>query len=180
MSREAFFESGFVELEYCDFETRQACVCICMPSTLFTAVSPHILNAGYVDYFRVHDPLSIWLPALQDDDFNRIANSPGIASKINVALREEVLKITRLFSHLSSYLNDPARIIPILPLGVYVEFKYRCEVDKILPLLEGIDKINLIGVHEFQWAFATILKIILEDFDRVMKTNYSARLLHTS
>jgi hypothetical protein len=170
MENSTFFEHGYVKLVANDYDTRSVSVNICMPCTLLQAISPQLLGAGLLDHFRLHNPVAIWIPQLSDERFSPGVRHDGIAKRLNIALREEIVRTCKLFEHVSQYLIDPTDIIPVLPLGVYVEFTYRCHVDRILGMLEGIDSINIIGIPEFQWSFAGILKECLEDFAKIDQT----------
>ena len=168
MEEHEFFEYGKIKLLSSDFQSRTASIEITMPCVLFQTVTPHLLGCGILDNFRIRDPIAIWLPKLSQERFTPTAQAfSNISDRINVALREEVVKTAKLFIHLQDYLADPSDAIPMLPLGVYVKFIYRCRVDDILKLLEGIDGIKVVGVPEFQWALAGVLNQVLMDFDKV-------------
>lgn len=163
-----FFEYGKASLIASDYSTRTAAIDICMPYCLFQTVTPQLLGAGYIDNFRIRDPLAVWIPKLSKDRFGYLAQSlPNIDEKINVALREEASKTAKLFIHLQGHLIDPSDAIPLLPLGVYTVSTFRVKIDNILSLLNGINSIKVAGVPEFQWALATVLKQVLLDFERV-------------
>lgn len=163
-----FFEYGEVNLLLTDFESRYVFVEVCMPNCLFQTVTPHLLPNGLIDNLKVRDPIAIWLPQLSDDRFyEHVRCVDNLSQKMNVAIREEVLRISKLFIHLQSYLINPSDVIPMLPLGVYVTFKYRCPVDNIIKIIEGINSINVFGVNEFQIALAHSLNEALDEFSKV-------------
>ena len=62
---------------------------------------------------------------------------------------EEVLK---LFQELSTITLDRSDLVPMLPLGTYTLFKYRCDINQ-LPLIDlDLQNVNIIGVSEFRSA----------------------------
>jgi hypothetical protein len=162
-----FFERGSAVLEMCDPASRQAAVRVCVPCCLFQAVTPHLLGAGTVDELRIAEPFAFWVPALTAARFaGAAAGVPGIAERANAAIREEVGRIGKVFAHLHGHLVDPSDLIPMLPLGTYVTFLFRCRVDAVPALLEGVESVPVVGVPEFQWALATVLAQALADFGR--------------
>jgi len=167
MENSTFFEHGFVKLVANDYLTRMVSIDVCMPCTLFQAITPQLLGTGYVDHFRIRSPIAVWIPKLTDERYKPSVRHQGISDRLHVALREEILKTCKLFEHISDYLEDPSDIIPILPLGVYVEFSFRCHIDQIIGMLEGINNIRVAGIPEFQWSLASVLKESLEDFSKI-------------
>lgn len=165
-----FFEHGSACLELCDSISRQALVRVCMPCSLFQTVTPQLLGNGTIDELRIKNPISFWIPKLTKERFiGQAALVEGIDIRTNAAIKEEVERIGKIFAHLQDYLIDPSDLVPILPLGTYITFIYRCKIDNVLSLLEGINSIKVVGVHEFQWALATVLHQALLDFEKITK-----------
>lgn len=163
-----FFEHGSVTLEGCEPKSRMAAVRICMPCCLFQTVTPHLLDSGTLDELKIRNPVAFWIPRLTSSRFvSSVASVPNIDARANAAIREEVDRIGKVFVHLQDYLLDPSDIIPILPLGTYVTFLYRCRIDSVMKLLEGIDNIKVVGVPEFQFSIASVLHMALKDFESV-------------
>lgn len=173
-----FFESGSVVLELCDVKSRQAGIRVCMPCCLFQTVSPHILGGGTVDELRIMDPISIWVPKLDKSRFiGPAASVDGVESQLNVALRAEAERMGKIFVHMSSHLADPSDLIPVLPLGTYITFLFRCRIDNVMKVLEGIDSIPVVGVREFQWSLASVLYKALSEFERADSSKRLNKLL---
>lgn len=162
-----FFEYGKIKLSLTDFKTRMVVIDISIPCCLFQTVTPQLLHHGWVDNLRIREPMAVWLPKLLDEHFKN--DVKGVSEKVNATLKEEALRTSNLFMHLKDFLNDPSDVVPLLPLGVYLDFSYRCSVDSIINLLQGVNSIMVTGVPEFQWALASALNLVLTDFDKVDK-----------
>ena len=162
----SFFAHGKVKFASRDFPSRTAMLSITMPCCLFHAVSPQLLGAGLIDHPKIHDPLSVWMPQLTQDNFSAPAQKIHDASKrVNSAIETRLEESLKIFGGLSGFLKNPSDIIPMLPLGVYVTFQWRCRIDDIMKVLEGIQKlITISGVAEFQWALAGVLHCVLYDY----------------
>ena len=160
-----FFEHGRVSFDVHDFATETAAMDVTMPCCLFQAVIPQLLGAGYIDHPRIHQPLAIWMPQVTKERFNALSDSPAAPGQVNVAVRGWLQQLLKIYEKLSVYLKDPADLIPMLPLGIYIEFKWRCRIKDILKVMEGIQNINVAGVPEFQIALASVLQFILVDLE---------------
>jgi len=170
----SFFDYGRVTLEMCDSRSRQAMVRLCIPCCLFQTISPHLLGGGTVDELKIRDPLAVWIPKLTRERFaGPAASVDGIEHRANAAIREEVERSTKVFVHLQGHLADPSDLIPMLPLGTYVTMMFRCRVDDVIKVLEGVDSIPVVGVHEFQLALAAVLHTALSDFERSKPARHS-------
>jgi hypothetical protein len=161
-----FFEYGKVHLEANDFQTRQASIRICMPCCLFQAVTPSLLGGGLIDEFKLLEPMAVWIPSFSEESLSSVADKiiDNPLARVNMSLKtraEEILQTFKICAHLVS---NPSSLIPILPLGIYITLRFRCKVDNIPNVLIGIQNTDIDGVHEFQWALATVLAYILEDF----------------
>ena len=169
-----FFEHGQVIFSSRDFPSRTAVLDITMPCCLFQTVVPQLLGAGVIDHPRIHQPVSVWMPQLSNDRFIKfMTNSPAASDQVNVAVKSWLQQLLDIFTKLSAYLIDPSDLIPMLPLGIYIDFRWRCRIDDILKVIEGIQIINVAGVSEFQWALTCVLHCILEDYDKWNKGNKS-------
>jgi hypothetical protein len=163
-----FFEHGEAVLEESDHQARQASIRIRMPCCLMQAVSPSLLGAGLMDELKVSEPLAVWIPQLTSERLapQIRARLPDAHARINSTMRGHVEELLRLFKGAAPALSDPADLVPCLPLGVYVQFRFRCRVDDIPKVLSGIQSTAVAGVPEFQWALASVLQCALEDFER--------------
>lgn len=161
-----FFEHGQVSFAARDFPSNTAALDITMPCCLFQAVVPQLLGAGYVDNPRIHQPISIWMPQMTAERMNIFGGSQSGADQTNVAIRGWLQQLLTIFEKLSVFIKDPSDIVPMLPLGVYIDFRWRCRIDGILKVMEGVQTISVAGVPEFQWALACVLQCVLEDYAR--------------
>ena len=153
-----FFEYGSVVLKSRDFKTRQALLEVCMPNTLMQAVTPSLLSSGWIDNFKIMEPIAVWIPQLNPSRMNVLAKSHDLVhTRANMAIKQWVDGALQVFQKISQYLIDPSDIISFLPMGTYVSFRFRCRIDNIPQVLEGIDKTPAEGVREFQWAMACVL-----------------------
>ena len=159
-----FFEYGQVVLLERDFKTRQASMDVCMPNSLMQAVTPSLLGAGWVDNFRVRDPVAVWIPQLTPERMNGLSVGHDLPhTRANIALRQWTEEVLQVFQKVSQFLVDPSDIVAFLPMGTYVCFRFRCRVDDIPKVLEGVDRTPVVGVREFQWALATVLAAVCLD-----------------
>lgn len=169
-----FFEYGEVRLEEVDHQHRQAVLECCMPNCLLQTLTPSLLGSGVIDSFRVREPHAVWLPKLGKERFNPTAASTidSVDARVNQTIRERVEETMRVFQGVSQLVNNPADLVPILPMGVYVNYRYRCHIDKIPNVLYSIDTLLVFtGVPEFQWALASVLKQVLVENEVWTKRN---------
>jgi hypothetical protein len=161
-----FFEHGQVNFAARDFPSRTAALDITMPCCLFQAVVPQLLAAGLIDHPRIHQPLSVWIPQVTTERMNLFGHTKAGADQVNVGIRALIQQVTTVFEKLAVYLMDPSDAIPMLPLGTYMDFRWRVRVDDVPKVLEGMQKqIHIAGVAEFQWALACVLQCVLEDYE---------------
>jgi len=160
-----FFEHGQIAFMERDFPNRQARIDITMPCCLFQTVSPTLLGAGYIDDPQIHNPMVVWMPQLSASRVNILAKDVVDAhDKMNRAIQERIDLILKTYEGMSHFLIDPSDIIPMLPLGTYVDFKFRCRIDDLMKVLENIQPlISITGVAEFQWALASVFACVLQD-----------------
>jgi hypothetical protein len=162
-----FFEHGQVNFAARDFPSRTAALDVTMPCCLFQTVVPQLLAAGFIDHPSIHQPVSVWMPQVGVERMNILGRSKAGADQVNGAVQSWLGQLLSIYEKLSVYLQDPSDIVPMLPLGVYVDFRWRVRVDDILKALEGMQKlVHIAGVAEFQWALACVLQCVLEDYDR--------------
>jgi len=160
-----FFGNGYIILEAKDFKTRQASMELCLPHTLLQAITPSLLASGWTDKLKVKEPISVWLPQLTAERMNAAAIGHDVPHvRANMVLKQWTEEVTQIFNKISQFLIDPSDIIPFLPMGTYVSLRFRCRVDDIPQLLEGIERTPVIGIPEFRWALASVLASICLDF----------------
>ncbi len=162
-----FFEHGQILFVARDFPSGTAALDVTMPCCLFQTVIPQLLAAGFIDHPRIHQPVSVWIPQVSSERMNIFGGSSGGPQQVNVAVRGWVQQLLSIFEKLSTYVKDPSDIVPMLPLGTYIDFRWRCRIGDILVVLDGIQKyMHIAGVAEFQWALACVLQCVLEDYAR--------------
>lgn len=161
-----FFEHGKVVLEDMDPVGRTASIFVQLPNCLFQAVTPSLLGAGYLDNFRVAEPLSTWLPQVTEARLSFLGKQVDQAHvRINTAVAQQMDALLRTFASISQYLVNPADMVPMLPLGVYVSVRFRCRLDDVPKVLHGVQDTPVEGVHEFQWALACVLAQALREME---------------
>lgn len=160
-----FFEHGVVQLKETDFINRHALLHMCMPNCLFQAITPTLLGSGLIDDFKIKLPTAVWMPQLSDDRIREsfIKQVPELSNHVNTTIKQKIDELLRIFIDVSQVLQTASDIIPMLPLGTYVEFQYRCEIDNIAKILCLIEATPSPGVHEFRWALAEVLAYALSD-----------------
>lgn len=162
-----FFEHGKVVLEDIDPVGRMAAIRMQMPNCLFQAVTPSLLGAGFVDNFRVSEPLATWLPQLSEGRISVVGKQLDQCHvRINTAVAQQMDAILKTFVKVSEFLLNPADMVPMLPLGVYVSLRFRCRIDDIPKVLHGVQETPVEGVHEFQWALACVLAQAVTEAER--------------
>ena len=153
-----FFGSGYIILESKDYKTRQASLELCLPHTLLQAITPSLLMSGWIDKLEVKDPITVWLPQLTAERMNEAASSHDVPHiKANMALKQWTEEVVQVFQKIAQFLVDPSDIIPFLPMGTYVKLRFRCRVDDIPKLLQGVEDTSISGIPEFRWALASVL-----------------------
>lgn len=159
-----FFEHGFVEIEGTDAKTRQAALAVQMPCCLFQAIVPSLLGAGFIDNFRISEPLCIWIPKVSKERLSLTgAQVDNAVARINTTVEHQMAVIAKTFAMVAELLTNPADMVPMLPLGTYVALRFRCRVDDIPKVLHGVQATPVDGVAEFQWALACVLaKVLME------------------
>ncbi len=163
-----FFEHGKVVLEDIDPVGRMASIFMQMPNCLFQAVTPSLLGAGLVDNFRVAEPVATWLPQLTEARISFVGKQVDQCHvRINTAVSQQMESLLKTFVKISEYLLNPADMVPMLPLGVYVALRFRCRIDDVPKVLQGVQETPVEGVGEFQWALACVLAQAVIEAERL-------------
>jgi len=159
-----FFEHGEVSFMERDFPRRQARLEVVLPCCLFQAITPSLLGAGFIDNLQIRQPVAVWMPQLTKSRLNALTMEvPDAAERMNKAVLERIDLILKTYEGLAHFVNDPTDIVPMLPLGTYIKFHFRCRIDDIMKVLEGVQNTPVAGVPEFQWALASVLHCVLQD-----------------
>lgn len=160
-----FFEHGEVKLLATDRKKNTAMFKLCMPGCLFQAVTPSILGGGLVDNFRIRIPIAVWIPKLSDDRFNPdyMSQIDDISQNSNFAIQNSVNSVLKVFTQISYFMLNPIDLIPMLPLGVYVECEYRMNMDKKNQVLSGIELTPNAGTVELKNAMSEVFHCAAND-----------------
>ena len=162
-----FFEYGKISLAGHDSESRQAILLVCLPYCIMQTVTPALLGAGWIDEFRVMSPTVAWIPTVSEDRFKEGYQGPNerMAARANTKIRESVQHALEAFKTMSATLTDPSDLVPMLPLGTYVEFRYRCRIDDLAKVVLVMDAIPVAGVPDLRFAMAAAMAEILQEFE---------------
>jgi hypothetical protein len=163
------FEHGGVQVLESDADSRQAAFRMSMPVSVVQTVSPALLGAGMMDQYVLASPLSAWIPSLAADRVKPELSErdPEVARRLNSAVQAKAYEVLELFRTLSQAVVDPSDLIPMLPLGTYVKFRFRCRVDDLPKALSELERSAVAGVGEFRYALASALAEVLLQFHSV-------------
>jgi hypothetical protein len=160
-----FFNHGEVSVAGHDAKSRQAILIICMPCCLMQTLTPALLGAGSVDNYSILNPVAVWMPQLTDIQFHPqyVGTDERTSPRANRIISQKIQEVLSMFGTLTPVLKNPSDIVPMLPLGIYVQFRYRCRLDDLAPTLEEMGKTMVVGVPEFRYALAGALAKILTE-----------------
>ena len=164
MRTSSFFEYG--EISYINFDesTRQAAIKMCMPACLMQTITPALLGAGHIDQYELRNPVATWMPDLNEDYYKPeiLKQFPNLGREVNSTVKNKLEEVLKLFQELSQTTVSPSDFIPILPMGTYVKFRLRCQIDEMAKVLLELENTPVAGVAEFRFALAEILADILD------------------
>jgi hypothetical protein len=161
-----FFDFGKVTIISYDNYSRQIALDTCIPCSLLLAIDNVILKHSVIDNYKIRNPLAAWTPKLDAIRFK--SEHRHATFEINEVIRNKILRLLTVLTNLTSVLNDPADITPMLPLGTYVEFRMRCKIDSMLDMIKEMEKMNNIaGISEFKYAMAESLALVLHEMGDV-------------
>jgi len=165
MKTAKFFEYGEVSLLAFDESTRQAAIQMVMPCCLMQTITPALLGGGHIDQYELRNPVAIWMPSIDSDKYKPelLQQYPDIPTQVNATVKKKLEEVLDLFKELSGAIKDPTNFIPMLPMGVYIQFRLRCEVDNMAQVLLNLENTLVVGVAEFRFALAEILAEVLKD-----------------
>jgi hypothetical protein len=128
-------------------------------------ITPALLGSGYIDQYELRNPVAVWMPSINLGRYKPelIHQHPSAPDQISLTVRKKIEEVLDIFRELSNVIIDPSDFIPILPMGVYVRFRLRCEIDKMAQVLINLENIPIAGVAEFRFALAEILAEILHN-----------------
>lgn len=169
MIKSKFFEYGEVELEASDKQTRQLSLRICMPCVLMQTITPAMLGAGLIDNNEIRNPIAVWLPKVTEELISPliVQRIPNITEMIEKGMLGTVESVMEAFQDLGKAFIDPSFLISMLPMGIYVRFRFRGTIIGFAGALEELEKFNIVGIPEFRYACAEVLAKALIEFDHV-------------
>lgn len=158
-----FFEHGVVRLGMVDDRSRQVSISIIAPFCVVQAATPVLLGHGFMDEFRVHDPLAVWMPPIKPDAFKDLVRvpHPDVAVQARVIVNQHVSRLLTTFHEISQAMDDPSELVPMLPIGTYVHVRYRSALDEYVKVLEKLQAEAVAGVLEVRYAMAEVLAYVL-------------------
>lgn len=148
-----FFKHGRVCVCLFDPEKRKASFDVYAPVFLVQTITPSILEHGVISNYEIMSPLASWVPVLGRDRFKEGIDEDSTIL-LNEKIQEDVNSTLESFVALSKVLDNVNDVVPILPLGVYVKFRYGFQVDTFPYLLINLEKSMTIGVPEIKYALA--------------------------
>lgn len=178
MESSKFFNHGEVKVGLKDLKSRQVQLEICLPCILFQTITPVILGFGFVDSPKIKQPFAVWIPRYSKERINPAFVSEASEDRVNTYIKNNVLNLMGSINSVSQVFMNPTDLIPMMPLGTYIEFKMKCKIDDILKIIEGIQKIDVVGILELQLAFSEILKSLLEEIEEIQE--FKAKRLGTT
>jgi hypothetical protein len=159
---ETVFKYGYIELAAVDHVEQSVCIRWCIPIVLLHDLSPAFILFGHITDFTIKNPIAIWIPPISEDQIRpEFAPTEAVVNSLNVAFRDEGLRLAKLYGSMSEKLVDMSYMVPILPLGTYVTFSTIIQIAHVLPLLESLETLKSMGIREVQWVLASILKDVV-------------------
>jgi hypothetical protein len=131
------------------------------------AVIDVLLHNGKIDSPSIRNPISVWMPVVDSVRcIPEVSQIPNLIKIMNEKISNKVKEIIDMFQDINPAMMDPSDLIPMLPMGTYVKFRYRCEVDKLASALIIMESIKVSGIMEFRYALASVLHDILTSWDQ--------------
>lgn len=162
-----FFLHGSVATLERDRASRQLSLRVTVPACVMQSVTPVLLGSGLLDSYELHGPLSAWIPSVAEEGFAdaAIEADPGVASRVNSALQECARQSLEVFRAAAEVLKFPGDAVPVLPMGTYVRFRYRCGADALGEALSKLVPMREAGIPELRFALASALAEALAEWD---------------
>ncbi len=144
-----YFKKGYVKITSSDDTSQMVVIEMCIPCVIFQTISPVLFANGKVTSISIKDPISVWIPNLCMDRFKSgISNDEFIDKKINKVISEKVDDIGKLFAGVASLVVDKNDILPILPLGTYINVEFVSKYQDLKFVLHSVSNIKSSGVSE--------------------------------
>jgi hypothetical protein len=148
-----FFDIGEVKVLSVDSKNRQTGLYFVAPICFVQPAFPALLSSGSIDSFSMIKPFISFVPKIKSENIK--SKSDQIVKRINTRVQDSIAKAMSVYSESEQFLSDPSLMLPILPLGIYVSFTYRCGVDQFVIAIR--DRWNVApGSYEDEFKWATI------------------------
>jgi hypothetical protein len=157
------FEYGEISVTCFDDKTKQVALGICAPLCIVQLALPLLLKSGFIDNFRVRNPLIAWLPVLSKERFTdkAISEVPNIDEQVKQVVNSRIIEMLQLFNDISSILKNPDDILTLLPFGIYIKFQFRSTLKEVCEFIYEFNKNTNPGVKEFCYSIAAELSQLL-------------------
>jgi hypothetical protein len=155
-----FFDIGEVKVLSVDSGNRQAGLYFVAPICFVQPALPALLSSGSIDSFAMVKPFISFTPKIKSE--NTKSRSDQIVKRINTKVQDSIAKAMSIYSESEQFLSDPSMMLPVLPLGIYVSFTYRCGVDQFIIAIK--EKWNVASgsyEDEFKWATTRVMAHVL-------------------
>lgn len=159
-----FLQHGKLDLEAIDVETRQVSIKVCIPFCVLQSLTPLMAHNGLMDKLVVQNPINVWSPVISKSDIkdNIELNETGLIYA-NKSIQENIKSMISLFADVIQLVKSPDMILPLLPIGVYVEFRYRSDVDRLASLVLSLEDVP--NMTQIQIAFTSVMVYSLYKFE---------------
>lgn len=144
-----------------DPEFRKASFDIYVPACILQAASPMLLKHGLISNYELSNLLAVWIPSLGKDRFKEFVDESNV-NLLNTKIQDEMNNVLHSFIALSKVLENPNDIIPMLPLGIYVKFRYSFSIDDFPYLLIDLKENQITGIPELNFSLAECFHFVLE------------------
>lgn len=148
-----FFDQAEISAVKTDISSRSVIFSFHVPLFLTHASFPTLLSSGSIESFSLSNPISSFIPEIKD-------NSP-VGKNLDARIRKNAQEALSLFIESKSK-HD---LTPILPVGVYVDFLYKCQIDKLVRSIAIWEVKENSYEHEFKWGLAKISHDLIIEFD---------------
>jgi len=171
---------GLIDLDLVDDTKRMISIRFVVPCILMQSVAANLFKYGSVNNLCIAHPLVCWMPTINRGGLRDPLTPDHVINEINATLQSESFRLAKIYEALTKHINDPRDLIPMLPLGVYVDFKYLMGYDEALPFIESLEDIQVSGVSEIQWGVASIIQEVVGGFTIYPNVNDPPESITTS
>jgi hypothetical protein len=123
------FGSGKISVENYDKFNDKMILSVTIPLIiLHGSIDTLLKNVTVIDY-KIDESICAWIPRI-DESRVRTEGRAAISNEVNLKVQDLVIQVLSLFKECSKYCY-PADLVPMLPLGIYVNFKILGKVEDI-------------------------------------------------